>query len=124
MPGKARHGEGETKGEKGTPGPGAVGTGGGRNIGGANAKAPAAGGAAVIVNVRSNKAEAEQVVAEIESDGGKAVAAVADVAAEKAVHAMVADAAKQFGRIDYLVNNAALRQEKSIEEMSYQEWRD
>ncbi|TMJ02410.1 MAG: SDR family oxidoreductase [Alphaproteobacteria bacterium] len=99
-------------------------TGAGRNIGRAMAKALAAGGAAVIVNVRSNKAEAEQVVAEIESDGGKAVAAVADVAAEKAVHAMVADAAKQFGRIDYLVNNAALRQEKSIEEMSYQEWRD
>jgi len=72
-------------------------TGAGRNIGRAMAKALAAGGAAVIVNVRSNKTEAEQVVAEIESDGGKAVAAIGDVADEKAVHAMVADAAKQFG---------------------------
>ena len=59
-------------------------TGAGRNIGRAMAKALAAGGAAVIVNVRSNKAEAEQVVREIARDGGKAIAAVADVADEKA----------------------------------------
>src|SRR5947207_6411724 len=124
MPGKARHGEGETKGEKGTPGPGAVGTGGGRNIGGANAKAPAAGGAAVIVNVRSNKAEADQVVAEIVRDGGKAMTSVFDVVDEKGVFAGVAEAAKQFGRIDYLINNAALRRERAFEEMTFAEWRD
>src|SRR5437764_6239543 len=76
-------------------------TGAGRNIGRAIAKALAAGGAAVIVNVRSNKAEAEQVVAEVARDGGKAIAAVFDVADEKAVFAGVAGAAKQFGRIDY-----------------------
>jgi len=99
-------------------------TGAGRNIGRAMAKALAAGGAAVIVNVRSNKAEAEQVVREIERDGGKAIPAVADVGDEKAVYAMVADAAKQLGRIDYLVNNAALRQERVFEEMSFKEWRD
>ena len=99
-------------------------TGAGRNIGRAMAKALAAGGAAIIVNVRSNKAEADQVVAEIERDGGKAIAAVADVGDEKAVHAMVADAAKQLGRIDYLINNAALRQERAFEEMSFKEWRD
>src|SRR5438270_13267281 len=88
-------------------------TGAGRNIGRAMAKTLAAGGAAVIVNVRSNKSQADQVVAEIERDGGKAIAAVADVADEEAVSAMVASAAKQLGRIDYLINNAALRQEKS-----------
>src|SRR5437762_5722324 len=88
------------------------------------AKALAAGGAAMIVNVRSNKVEAEQVVAEIERDGGKAIAAVFDVAEEKAVFAGVADAAKQLGRIDYLINNAALRQERSFDEMSSKEWRD
>lgn len=99
-------------------------TGAGRNIGRAMAKALAEGGAAVIVNVRSNKAEADQVVAEIVRGGGKAIAAVADVGDEKAVAAMVADAAKQFGRIDYLINNAALRQERTFEEMSFKEWRD
>ena len=99
-------------------------TGAGRNIGRAMAKALAAGGAAIIVNVRSNKAEAEQVVAEIERDGGKAVAALADVADEQAVFACVADAAQQLGRIDYLINNASLRQERAFEEMSFKEWRD
>jgi len=98
-------------------------TGAGRNIGRAMAKSLAAGGAAVVVNVRSNRSEAEQVVAEIERDGGKAIAAVADVGDEKAVFAMVADAAKQLGRIDYLINNAALRGERTFEEMSFTEWR-
>ena len=99
-------------------------TGAGRNIGRAMAKALAAGGAAIIVNVRSNKAEADQVVREIERDGGKAIPAVADVGDEEAVYAMVAAAAKQLGRIDYLINNAALRQERVFEEMSFKEWRD
>ena len=99
-------------------------TGAGRNIGRAMAKSLAAGGAAVIVNVRSNKAEAEQVVAEIVRDGGKAIAAVFDVADEKAVFAGVVEAAKQLGRLDYLINNAALRQERAFEEMSFKEWRD
>ena len=99
-------------------------TGAGRNIGRAMAKALAAGGAAIIVNVRSNKAEADQVVREIERDGGKAIPAVADVGDEKAVYAMVAAAAKQLGGIDYLINNAALRQERVFEEMSFKEWRD
>jgi len=99
-------------------------TGAGRNIGRAMAKALAAGGAAIIVNVRSNRAEADQVVREVERDGGKAIAAVFDVADEKAVSAGIADAAKQLGRIDYLINNAALRQERAFEEMSFKEWRD
>src|ERR1044071_9856197 len=99
-------------------------TGAGRNIGRAMAKALADGGATIIVNVRSNKSEAEQVVREIERGGGKAIAAVADVGDEKAVTAMVAAAARQLGRIDYLVNNAALRQERQFEEMTFKEWRD
>jgi 3-oxoacyl-[acyl-carrier protein] reductase len=99
-------------------------TGAGRNIGRAIAKALAADGAAVIVNVRSNKAEAEQVVTEIARDGGKAMAAVFDVADEKAVFAGVQAAAEQFGCIDYLINNAALRRERSFDEMTFAEWRD
>jgi 3-oxoacyl-[acyl-carrier protein] reductase len=98
-------------------------TGAGRNIGRAMAKALAAGGATVVVNVRSNQREAEQVVAEIERAGGKAIAALADVADEAAVYAMVEDTAKKLGRIDYLINNAALRQERVFEEMTFTEWR-
>jgi 3-oxoacyl-[acyl-carrier protein] reductase len=99
-------------------------TGAGRNIGRAIAKAFAAGGAAVIVNVRSNKSEAEQVVQEIERDGGRAIAAVFDVADETGVTRSVAEAAKRLGGIDYLVNNAALRRERTFEEMTFAEWRD
>ena len=99
-------------------------TGAGRNIGRAIARALAAGGAKVIVNVRSNRAEADEVVRAIERDGGKAVALVADVVDEGAVGRMVAEAARQFGRIDYLVNNAALRNERHFEEMSFAEWRE
>lgn len=99
-------------------------TGAGRNIGRAMAKALAAGGAAVIVNVRANKAQADSVVKEVEAAGGEAIAAIADVGDEKAVAAMVESAATQLDRIDYLINNAALRQEKAFEELSFKEWRD
>ena len=99
-------------------------TGAGRNIGRAIALALAAGGATVVVNVRSNMAEADEVVGAIERDGGKAIALVADVADEAAVGRMVADAAKQLGRIDYLVNNASLRNERHFDEMSFAEWRE
>jgi len=101
----------------------AVITGAGRSIGRAMALELAAGGCAVVVNVRSNRAEAEGVVKEIEGKGGKAMAAIADVTDALAVQAMAQAALKKFGRIDYLVNNAALRQEKKIDEMSFEEWR-
>jgi 3-oxoacyl-[acyl-carrier protein] reductase len=101
----------------------AVITGAGRSIGRAMALELAAGGAAVVVNVRLNKAEADAVVNEIEAQGGQALAAIADVTDAAAVHAMAAAALKKFGRIDYLVNNAALRQEKAIEHMTFEDWR-
>jgi 3-oxoacyl-[acyl-carrier protein] reductase len=98
-------------------------TGAGRSIGRAMALELAEGGAAVVVNVRSNRAEAEAVVREIEGKGGKAMVAVADVVDAPAVNAMAKAALQKFGRIDYLINNAALRQEKTIEHMSFEDWR-
>src|SRR3974377_1437734 len=84
----------------------AVVTGAGRNIGRAIARHLAAAGAAVVVNVRTNKAEADAVVKEIEAGGGKAIAVVADVADPTAVEAMAEAALKAFGRIDILVKKA------------------
>jgi NAD(P)-dependent dehydrogenase (short-subunit alcohol dehydrogenase family) len=101
----------------------AVITGAGRSIGRAMALELAAGGCAVVVNVRSNRAEADAVVREIEGRGGRAMTAIADVVDAKAVQAMADAALKKFGRIDYLVNNAALRQEKGIEHMTFEDWR-
>jgi 3-oxoacyl-[acyl-carrier protein] reductase len=101
----------------------AVVTGAGRNIGRAIALDLAAAGAAVVVNVRSNQAEAGSVVSEIESAGGHALAHVGDVADPKAAETLAAAALKHFKRIDILVNNAALRGEKPFDQMSYAEWR-
>jgi NAD(P)-dependent dehydrogenase (short-subunit alcohol dehydrogenase family) len=101
----------------------AVITGAGRSIGRAMAIELASAGCAVVVNVRQNRAEADAVVKEIEGKGGRALAAVADVTDAPAVEAMAQAALKAFGRIDYLVNNAALRQEKSIEHMTFEDWR-
>src|SRR5437879_1815644 len=102
----------------------AIVTGAGRNIGRAIALTLAEGGASIVVNARSNRAEADAVVREIESSGGKALVHIGDVADAKAVQAMADAASKQFGRIDILVNNAALRREKPFAEMSYAEWRE
>lgn len=101
----------------------AVITGAGRSIGREMALELARAGCAVVINVRKNRGEAEAVVKEIEGRGGKALVAVADVVDASAVQAMAGAALKAFGRIDYLVNNAALRQEKSIEHMTFEDWR-
>jgi 3-oxoacyl-[acyl-carrier protein] reductase len=99
-------------------------TGGGRNIGRAIALALAKDGASVVVNVRSNRAEAEAVAREIEAIGGKALVHIGDVADPKAVQAMVDATLNHFGRLDILINNAALRREKAFAEMTYAEWRE
>src|SRR5258706_14663292 len=87
----------------------AIVTGAGRNIGRAVALALADGGASIVVNARSNRAEADAVACEIESSGGKALVHIGDVADAAAVQLMAEAAVKQFGRVDILVNNAALR---------------
>jgi 3-oxoacyl-[acyl-carrier protein] reductase len=102
----------------------AIVTGAGRNIGRAIALALAEGGASILVNVRSNRAEADAVAREIEALGGKALVHISDVANAADVQAMADAAVKHFGRIDILVNNAALRREKPFAEMSYAEWRE
>src|SRR5450631_368716 len=102
----------------------AIVTGAGRNIGRAIALALAEDGASVVVNARSNRAEAEAVAREIEVLGGKALVHVGDVADAAAVQAMADLTMKHFGRIDILVNNAALRREKPFAEMSYADWRE
>ncbi|MBR0756655.1 3-oxoacyl-ACP reductase FabG [Bradyrhizobium jicamae] len=102
----------------------AIVTGAGRNIGRAIALTLADGGASVLVNARSNRAEVESVVREIEAAGGKAAAHLGNVADAAAVQAMAGQAMKAFGRIDFLINNAALRREAAFAEMDYAAWRE
>jgi 3-oxoacyl-[acyl-carrier protein] reductase len=101
----------------------AIVTGAGRNIGRAIALALADAGAAVAVNGRASRAEVDAVVAEIESRGGKALAVMADVSDEVAVQRMATAAVERLGRIDILVNNAAIRPEKPFESVSLADWR-
>ena len=102
----------------------AVVTGAGRNIGRAIALSLAEGGASIVVNARSNRAEADAVAHEVEAAGGKALVHIGDVADASAVQAMADAAIKKFGRIDILVNNAALRRERPFAEMNYAAWRE
>src|SRR5215831_13257032 len=101
----------------------AIVTGAGRNIGRAIALALAEVGTAVLINARANRSEADAVAHEIVSAGGRALVHIGDVADAKSVQAMADAAVAGFGRIDILVNNAALRREKPFTEMDYAEWR-
>jgi 3-oxoacyl-[acyl-carrier protein] reductase len=98
-------------------------TGGARNIGRAIARSLAAGGAAVMVNAKSSRAQAEETVAMIEQAGGKAALHIADVTDPGAVAAMVEATVKRFGRIDALVNNAAVRMETPFDKITLEDWR-
>ena len=99
-------------------------TGAGRNIGREIALALHAGGHAVVVNVRASVEEGRAVVDEIESRGGRALLCVADVGDRAAVGAMIDSVAAAWGRLDVLVNNAAIRREAPLAELAAADWRD
>jgi glucose 1-dehydrogenase len=93
--------------EKPLQGQVAVVTGASLGIGRATAIALARAGASVVVNYRSHREQADEVVATIGSHGGQAIAVQADVADYDAVERMVAQAVDTFGRLDIAVSNAA-----------------
>jgi len=86
----------------------AIVTGASRGIGRAIAEALAAEGAAVVVNHRSSAAQAAQVVAAIERAGGRAAVVQADLATVSDARRLVRETIERFGRLDILVNNAAV----------------
>ena len=98
-------------------------TGAARNIGRAIARSLAAGGAAVMVNAKTSRAEAQKTVAMIESAAGKGALHIADVTNAKEVASLVEATVARFGRLDFLVNNAAVRYETAFSSISYEEWR-
>ena len=92
-------------------------------IGRAIALALAEDGAAVVINTRASRAEADALAAEIEDRGGQALVQIADVTDEAAVQAMVEAALARFARLDILINNAADRQQTPLTGISLAEWR-
>jgi len=99
-------------------------TGASRGIGRAAAIMAAKAGARVIVNYRSNQAEAEKVVNQIGQEGGVAMAVRADVAVQSDVDTMIQKVIAAFGRIDVLVNNAGIWTYGEIDTMSVATWRE
>lgn len=97
-------------------------TGSGRNIGRATILQLAAEGANVVVNSRSNQAEADAVAQEARALGVKALSILADVANKAQVDSMMSRALSEFGRIDILINNAAIRPHKPFTELTLQDW--
>src|SRR5262245_54474922 len=100
----------------------AIVTGGARHIGAAYCHRLAAEGAAVVV---ADVLDGENVVKEISAAGGKAIALEVDVSREADTASMAAKAVQAFGRIDILVNNAAIFlniQRQPFYEISGEEW--
>jgi 3-oxoacyl-[acyl-carrier protein] reductase len=98
-------------------------TGAARNIGRAIARSLAAGGAAVMVNAHTSREAAEETVRLIEAAGGEAALFMADVTDAEAVARMVDETVSRFGRLDLLVNNAAVRSETPFAQTTLAEWR-
>ena len=97
-------------------------TGSGRNIGRATVLRLAGEGAHVVVNARSNQQEAETVAREARDLGVKAVPILADVGKKAEVEALAARALSEFGRVDILINNAAIRPHKPFTETTDADW--
>lgn len=102
----------------------AIVTGSAKNIGRAIALQLAAAGAAVVISAKQSREAAEATAGEITKRGGRALVQLADVTSPEQVEGLVAAAVEGFGRLDLLVNNAALRRNAPVTEISYEDWRE
>lgn len=96
-------------------------TGASRGIGRAIALALAESGASVVVNYRGSQSAAEELVVQITSSGGKAVAAQGDVSSAEDGERLIKTAQDAFGRLDILVNNAGITRDNLLLRMKEQE---
>lgn len=100
----------------------AIVTGASRGIGRSVALALAAVGAKVAVNYARSSTAADEVVAEIESHGGSAIAVQADVSQPDQVDALIKTVTDKWGRIDVLVNNAGITRDTLLLRMKLEDW--
>jgi 3-oxoacyl-[acyl-carrier protein] reductase len=100
----------------------AVVTGASKGIGAGIAKSLGAAGAAVVVNYASSKEGADRVVADIKTNGGKAIAVKGDVAKAADVERLFDETRKAFGKVDVLVNNAGVYKFDPIEQVTEDEF--
>ena len=100
----------------------AIVTGASRGIGRAIALELARRGAAISVNYLSSKQAADEVVAQIGSEGGRAQAFMADVSNFTQAQELVKATIETFGGLDILVNNAGITRDTLIMLMSEEDW--
>jgi len=101
----------------------AIVTGAAKNIGRAIALSLARGGASVMVAAKASRADAEETAAMIYASGVEAAVHLADLTDPEAAKTLVDACVERFGSLDVVVNNAALRSDYPISEISYDEWR-
>lgn len=97
-------------------------TGGNSGIGEAIVLAAAAEGANIVIDYVTNEAETDNIIAKIETAGGRAVGVDADVSRVDDLHALVTAAVDAFGQLDVIVNNAGVEVRTSILETTEQQY--
>lgn len=97
-------------------------TGASRGIGHQIAVTLACYGATVVVNYHGSQAKAEEVVKEIEANGGHAEAVQCNVAEFEQAKEMIDGVVKTYGRLDILVNNAGITRDNLIMKMSEEDF--
>lgn len=100
----------------------AIVTGASRGIGRSIAETLAAEGAKVVVNYHSSAAGAEEVVSQIQANGGEAMAYQANVGDFEEAQAMVKAALDVYGQVDILVNNAGTTRDTLLMMMKEDDW--
>lgn len=100
----------------------AIVTGSSRGLGREIALELARQGASVVVNYKRKKRLAEEVCAEIEQMGGKAIPVQADVTDPEQVQMLMQTALKSFRRVDILINNAGITRDNYFLMMSGKDW--
>ena len=98
-------------------------TGGALNIGRAICLDLAHGGAAVCINAHRSEQAANELAADIQAAGGRAMVHMADVTDEAAVDAMMAAVISQLGGLNILINNASFRALAPLADMDLATWR-
>ncbi len=100
----------------------AIVTGSARNIGRATAEELARAGAAVVINGVQAKELCEEVAEGIRAAGGKAIPVVADCSSPEDIERLAQAAIAEFGGIDIMVHNAAVRQRRSFDELTREDF--
>src|SRR5947209_9839574 len=99
-------------------------TGAARGIGRAIALHFAYRGAAVAIDYRSSKAEAESLAEQIHEMGGECLLIQGDVSSREGAQHVVKEVMDKWGHLDILVNNAGITRDKSLAKMADDEWDD